>query len=276
MPDTPPPKIPPADGARNVSLAIKDSLREIRFETHRSTKRWLQGIDGIVSNIPKIGPPLGAATKTASELLQFADRMAVDLFSTENMFRRGDFRMPSPDFYVSESVDSSKEKLFIKNHFWAIKHLIKLTNNPEFLVSEEAIFQAQRHFILLVTDKVAQSNKEFLQHNKISETSKVGASIVYSLYRSQPLSLSGINIESQNTRANTIDSLTSQVCVSAVLASLINVYLPQIHSKLETLEALKLAGDTYLARLESWNAAMTGENPVQRIAQELDFTLRHI
>lgn len=276
MSSSPPPSSSLGYGPRNVPLVIKDSLRELRFSMNLGAKRWMEGIEDIVENIPKIGAPLGAATKTASHLLQLADRAAVDLLSTQSPFRRADFCLPSPDFYVVQDDGWSKSKLFIKNHYWALKHLLKLKNRTEFLVLEESIFQALQYFEVILTHEAKQLANELIHQPPASESSIVGARIIYSLYRSRPLSLHFSNSQGAERMAESTAALTLQVCVSAVLASQITALLPSALVQIETREALRLADEVCGARLESWEAAMLHRNPVQRMAQELDFTLRHL
>ena len=58
----------PPPAVRDVPLVIKDSLREIRFSATMGAKRWMQEMEGVLSHIPKVGPTLGAATKTAPRM----------------------------------------------------------------------------------------------------------------------------------------------------------------------------------------------------------------
>ena len=73
-------KTPPSHAVRDVPLVIKDSLRELRFSAKMGARRWMEEMEDVLSNIPKVGPTLGAATKTATQLLQFADR-AVEIIA---------------------------------------------------------------------------------------------------------------------------------------------------------------------------------------------------
>ena len=267
---------PPGHTARDVPLVIKDGLRELRFSTKQSAKRWMEGMEDVLSNIPKFGAPLGAATKTASQLLQLADRAAVDLLSTENPFRKADFRLPPPHFYVTEGNEATTSKLFIKNYYWALKHLLKLKSNTDFWVLEESIFQALRFFGEMQAQGANRPGTESPYPVKGTESSWLGGCIIYALYRSKPLSHHDSANQDPEVLAESTATLTLHSCVSVVLASEITALFPNASAQIETLEALKLADEVCGARLESWEAAMLHRHPVQQLARELDFVLRHL
>jgi len=257
-------------------LVIKDGLRELRFSTKRSAKRWMEGMEDVLSNIPKFGPPLGAATKTASQLLQFADRAAVDLLSTENPFRRADFRLPPPDFYVNTPDEATASKLFIKNYYWALKHLLKLKSRADFLVLEESIFQAFHHFLDMQAADANLLNSQPPYQVKVSQASLLSARIIYALYSSKPLSHHDSESQDPEVLAESTATLTLHACVSVVLASEITSFFPNASAQVETLEALKLADEVCSARLERWETAILHKNPIQQLALELDYSIRHI
>lgn len=266
----------PSHAARDVPLVIKDGLRELRFSTKQSAKRWMEGMEDVLSNIPKFGPPLGAATKTVSHLLQLADRAAVDLLSTENPFRKADFRLPPLDFYVTEGNEATTSKLFIKNYYWALKHLLKLKSKTDFLVREESIFQALRFLGEMQAPGANLPGTESPYQVKASESSLLGARIMYALYHSKPLSHHDSANQDAEVLAESTATLTLHTCVSVVLASEITGFFPNTSAQVETLEALKLADEVCGARLESWETAILHRHPVQQLARELDFSLRHL
>jgi hypothetical protein len=275
-PPLPHSKAPPPHAVRDVPLVIKDGLRELRFSAKKGAKRWMEEMEDVLSHIPKVGPTLGAATKTASQLLQFADRTAVDSLSTENPHRRADFRLPPPDFYLNTSDESATSKLFIKNHYWALKHLLKLKNKTDFFVLEESIFQAFRHFHdLQVADaNLADSPSTFSA--KASESSLLSARIIFALYSSKPLSHHDGASQDPETLAESTATLTLHTCICVVLADEITSFFPNASAQTETLEALKLADEVCGARLDRWETAILHKNPIQQLAQELDFSIRHL
>ena len=266
----------PGQTARDVPLVIKDGLRELRFSTKQSAKRWMEGVEDVLSNIPKFGAPLGAATKTASQLLQLADRAAVDLLSTENRFRKADFRLPPLHFYVTEGNEATTSKLFIKNHYWALKHLLKLKSKTDFLVLEESISQALRSLREMQAQGANRPGTESPYLVTVSESSRLAACIIYALYLSKPLSHHDSANQDPEVVAESTATLTLHTCVSVALASEITALFPNASAQLETLEALKLADEVCGARLESWEAAILHRHPVQQLARELDFSVRHI
>ncbi len=267
--------LPPA-AVRDVPLVIKDSLREIRFSATMGAKRWVQEMEGVLSNIPKVGPTLGAATKTASQLLQFADRAAVDSFSTENHHRRAEFRLLPPHFYLNGADQSALAKLFVKNHYWALKHLLKLKNKTDFFVQEESVSRSLRHF------KDIQSAQANLQDSSppfvagASESRVLSAQIMDALYRSKPLLHHGAAGQDPEALAQSTATLTLHSCVSVVLAGEIAPFFPHVSAQTETLDALKLADEVCGARLEQWETAILHKDPIQQLARELDFSIRHL
>ena len=272
----PQPKASPSYPVRDVPLVIKDGLRELRFITKQSAIRWIEGVEDVLTNIPKLGSPLGAATKTASQLLQFADHAAVILLSTENSFRRADFRLPPPNFYVTLQDEAGKSKAFIKNYYWALKHLLKLKGKSDFLVSEESIFQAFKYFGYIHLEGKSTLGSEQPHQVKSSESSQLSACIIYALYSSKPLSHHDIASQDPESLAESTATLTLHSCVSAVLASEITSFFPNASARLETLGALKLGDEVCSARLESWERAILHRQPIQQLAREIDFTLRYL
>ncbi len=267
---------PSAHPVRDVPLVIKDGLRELRFSTKQCAKRWMEGMEDALSHIPKLGPPLGAATKAASRLLQFADRAAVDLLSTENPFRRADFHLPPPDFYVNTSNEATVSKLFIKNHYWALKHLLKLKGKTDFLVLEESIFQAFRFFQDMQAPGANLLSSAQPYQVKVSESSLLSARIIYALYSNKPLSHHDSASQDLEVLAESTATLTLHACVSVVLASEITSFFPNASAQVETLGALKLADEVCGARLERWETAILHQNPIQQLALGLDFSIRHL
>ena len=276
MNSQPPSNVPPPRAARDIPLVIKDGLREIRFSTKQNTKRLMEGVQDTLSHIPQLGTPLRAATKTASQLLQFVDYAAVDLLSTVNTFRRADFRLPPADFYVNSLDDAIASKLFIKNHYWALKHLLKLKEKTDFFVSEESVFQAFCYFREMQAADVNLLAPDTLHPVKASESSLLGARIIYALYSCKPLSHRKDASQDPVVFAESVVTLSLQACVSVVLASEITSFHPNASAPVETLEALKWADEVCGARLERWKTAILHKNPVQQLALELDFSIRHL
>ena len=274
-------KVSPHPAVRDVPLVIKDGLRELRFSAKRSAKRWMEEMEGVLFHIPKVGPTLGAATKTASQILQFADRAAVDSLSTENPHRRGDFRLPPPDLYLDVSDKATMSKLFIKNYYWALKHLLKLKNKTDFFVLEESIFQAYHQFIgtqaqdAVSQDAVSQDSLPPFA-TSASKSSLLSARIIDALYRSKPLLHHGEASQEPEALTESTATLTLHTCISVVLAGEITPFFPNASAQIETLEALKLADEVCGAKLERWENAILHRSPIQQLALELDFTIRHI
>ena len=269
-------KIPLTHAVRDVPLVIKDSLRELRFTAKNGAKRWMEEMEGVLSNIPKVGPTLGSATKTASQLLQFADRAAVDSLSAETPFRRADFRLHPPDIYLNTADELATSKLFIKNHYWALKHLLKLKNKTDFFVFEESIFQAYRHFQDMQAADLSLLDAQPPFSAKASESSLLSARIIDALYRSKPLlHHDGASQEPEALAESTV-TLTLHTCISAVLAGEITSFFPNASAQTETLDALKLADEVCGARLDRWEIAILHRNPIEQLALELDFAIRHL
>jgi hypothetical protein len=269
-------KTRPPQAVRDVPLVIKDSLREIRFSATMGAKRWVQEMEGVLSNIPKVGPTLGAATKTATQLLKFADRAAVDSFSTENHYRRAEFRLLAPQFYLFGADQSALSKLFVKNHYWALKHLLKLKNKTDFFVQEESVSRSLRYFkeMQSALAKSPDSSPPFVA--SAIESRILSAQIIDALYRSKPLLSHAGASQDPEALAESTATLTLHSCVSVVLAGEISPFFPNVSAKTETLEALKLADEVCGARLGRWENAILHKDPIYQLALELDFSIRHL
>ena len=269
-------KVLPPHAARDVPLVIKDSLREIRFGAKMATKRWVQELGDVLSNIPKVGPTLGAATKTASQLLQLADRAAVDSFSTENRYRRAEFRLPPPTVYLNGTDESALSKLFIKNHYWALRHLLKLKKKTDFFVQEESVSRSLRHIKDMQTAQANLLDSLPPFAASASESCMLSARIIDALYRNKPILHHAAAIQDPEVLAESTTTLTLHSCVSVVLAAEITAFFPNVSAQTETLEALKLADEVCGARLGRWETAILHKHPIQQLALELHFSIRHL
>ncbi len=276
MDHTPHPKNPRSLSSRDVPLVIKDGLRELRFVTRLSAQRWMDDVEDVLSHVPKLGLPMGAATKTASQLFQFADRVAVDLLSNEKAFRRADFRLPSPGSYLNEPDEAKEGRVFIKTFYWALKQLLKLKSKTEFLVLEESVFQAFRslHTSLLPSAESLDSAQS--TQSTVSGSSLLDARIIYALYNSKPLVHHDGTGQDPKALAESIATLTLHVCVTVVLASEITSLFPNASAQGETREALVLADEICGANLENWEQAILHRHPIHQLAQEMEFSMRHI
>ena len=110
----------------------------------------------------------------------------------------------------------------------------------------------------------------------MSESSLLSARIIYALYSSKPLSHHDIASQEPEELAESTATLTLHACVSVVLASEITSFFPNESAQIETLEALKLADEVCGARLNRWETAILHPHPIQQLALELDFSIRHL
>ena len=139
---------------------------------------------------------------------------------------------------MTEGNEATTSKLFIKNYYWALKHLLKLKSKTDFLVREESIFQALRFL-----GEMQAPGTESPYQVKVSESSLLGARIMYALYRSKPLSHHDSANQDAEVLAESTATLTLHTCVSVVLASEITAFFPNTSAQVEMREALRLADE---------------------------------
>jgi hypothetical protein len=96
------------------------------------------------------------------------------------------------------------------------------------------------------------------------------------LYRSKPLLHHAVAGQDPEVLAQSTATLTLHSCVSVVLAGEIASFFPHVSAQTETLGALKLADEVCGARLEQWETAILHKDPIQQLARELDFSIRHL
>src|SRR6218665_1279296 len=89
----PPPSIPPSPG--DVSLAVKDVVRGVRFNLRRSAENLANGVEAAMQQgeggdpsgpLSILAEPIGKAVSATTRMLLTADRAAVHLFASDKSF----------------------------------------------------------------------------------------------------------------------------------------------------------------------------------------------
>jgi len=167
-------------------------------------------------------------------------------------------------------------KLYVKNHYWALKHLLKLKNKTDFFVQEESVSRSLRYIKDMQISQANLLDSLPSLSARASESRILSARIIDALYRHQPLLHHAAASQDPEALALSTATLTLQSCVGVVLASEITPFFPCLSAQTETLEALRLADEVCGARLSRWETAITHRDPIQQLALELDFSIRHL
>ena len=253
---------------RQLTLRVKDGVRELRFAARQSARHLLQALQEPAARLPPFAPPLEQVAQTAWQLLEGIDRVAVELLSSAADYRRMNYRMLS--VAGPHRVTGAQAQPFQHHFYWTLKHLLLQERQQGVTVHEEALFLAwqawHRH------DSGAQSGPQ--------AQSLACARLVLALMVSRPLhwhaQWPGAGLPPQQPAQEHQAALTLQLVIAAVLAGEIAAAYPRSVPTDEVAHALHLATTLVAGRMSPWQAASASAHPLAALTGEFAFVLRHL
>lgn len=270
---------------RDVSLIVKDGVREFRSVARLGAKRFVNHFAEGGKPVPSWAPPLGQVARMAMNAVDGLDRLAVTLISSTNDYRQMKFRLLSIDKVLGRTLPSGSAREFEHNFYWIFKHLLELEHRDDVVVREESMHLAGQLF------KTALNQTEHFEISiKPGQTLEVRAQrlamLAQSLCISRPLrvhavtqSLAKSHFPSEKRPFcddETEDSLTQRLALAAVLAGEIAAAYQRSTLQEEVMHALQMSVRIATSRSEEFVRAMASPRPLDNLTRELAFVLRHI
>lgn len=257
---------------RHVPLVLKDNLREVRLNAKIGAKRWIENFEEIFSELPApIGKPFGLAARVGTRMLDMADKTAVSLLTTDGDYRKGMFRLAHPCAWNASNEVELQERA--RALYWGLKELLKIKNQSDFMVLEEAVYRACDVFRSALTDPAIASN---FGSSSASALSLKSAFLMKALYDARPVAYRRTLTVDETELIEAAATLNVFACAGVVIATEIAELFPNDSSHDETHEALRMADEVTAARLNKIDIALHSAIPVEWTAKELDFIVRHI
>ena len=257
----------------DTGLAVKDGVREVRFNLRRGARRLVEGAQAAAyaddrASVPGplalLGEPLDFAVRTTARLLRTVDRAAVDLLSSDGPYRALEVPLRSSVSYFEHGTEAGALRLFTHDHYWRYRHWLAMKGRTDVFVREQGIERAgQQLAACCAAGQGAPNDDRFRQL----------AQVILALAASDILVPSaGPEHESPGATAE----LAWRAAACAVLAGEIAVGLPDLAPKAQTTTALRLASEIMDATQQAWSHDIFGDAQASGVARWLNFALRHV
>jgi hypothetical protein len=270
MKPPPTPEGAPAATPHDVTLRVKDSLREIRFAAREGARHLATQLTQAAQHAPAWAPPLGEVVRLAAHAVNGLDRLATELVLHDHDYRAMNFRLQP---LAQASGTPASLRAMERHCYWLLRHLLQRAQREDVTVHEEALHRACLQFQTLpvpATETEAETAPELQQAGAM-------AALALCLCESRPLhvhaQVHGLNAQEAEQQAQT---LTRSLAVAAVLAGPVAQQFPRAVLQEETQHALDLA----LQLSRSWDAGFAhafGQAQVlPALRREMAFVLRHL
>ncbi|MEX8495773.1 hypothetical protein [Sphaerotilus sp.] len=266
------PKVPSSLSDGDIGLAMKDGLREIRFNLKRGAHKLVEGVQTAShrddsTTLGRFGEPLGLAVRTTAQLLRSADHAAVDLLSSDGHYRAMDIPLCPSATYFSAEHTIDPIRLFTRDHHWRYRHLLSLRGTNDLFVYEQRIERAGQQLRSAASPGKAQA--EHLLHAPPSPH-QLSARIVLALQAADVLTPAIDTAE-----ATEEPSLNDHAALCVVLAGELAPLIPG-PVRQQTEMALRLADEVCSAHQAVWTQALGSSTPDTALAAWIAFALRYI
>lgn len=259
----------------DLPLAIKDGVREVRFNLRRNVKKLAASVESATHRVDGsaeghslsfLSDSLGLAVRTTATVLRKVDRAAVDLLATDGPYRIAAVPLRSSASYFQADLRTEELSSFTHDHFWRYKYWLKSKGMSDVFVHEMAIEQVGQQLIAEAASQ--QGNKLSLRAHHFNRLAKV----IFALRAASILTLARDADEDDD---RDITSLAAQAALTTVLAG--EIY-PTLEPKLalKTSTAIIIADEITVAEMQVWQRHLSSSDPAAGIAGWLEFTLRHL
>ena len=259
----------------DLPLAIKDGVREVRFNLRRNVKKLAASVesathrvDGTPENpsLSFLSDSLGLAVRTTATVLRSVDRAAVHLLAPDVPYRSAAVPLQSSATYLQANSRIEELSSFTHDHFWRYKYWLKLKEITDVFVHEMAIEQVGHQLIAdLASRSIDTSSIQAAHFNRLAE-------VVFALRAAPVLTLARGADEDDHLD---ITSLAAQAAVTTVLAGEIYPTLDQ-NLELKTSTAIIIADEITTAGRSIWEGYLSDRESAAGLAEWLKFTLRHL
>ena len=274
--DSSPPKSVLPRRAGDVPLAVKDAVREIRFNLRWGAKKLVASVEAATHHgdlssesqpMSFLADSLGLAMRTTAGVLRTVDRTAVHLLGAVGPYRESASPLRSSAAYFAGGSGTQDVRPFTHDHFWRYKHWLLLKGWSDVFVHEQGFESAGQELAARgagrsgVVDDIAQD--EHLDR---------ATQVVLSL-RSAAIFTFPPCPEGEDHGAH--GDLAWHAALCAVLAGEIAQTL-DVDPKQQTIAALVLADEITTAERPTWERAVLSTDPAAALKRWLGFALRHL
>jgi len=275
--DSAPPKTVLPFRAADVPLAVKDAVREVRFNIRRSARKLAATVEAVAQHpdFPTESKPLailadslGFAMRTTAGVLRTVDRTAVHLLASDRPYRETIVPLRSSALYFSagSAFGAEDARAFTQDHFWRYKHWLSLRGWSHLFVHEQGFDTAAQQLFADRVDRPASGLAGadlHLQH--VAEV--ILALRAASIFTPAPWS-------EEEQHAVPAD-LAWRAALCTVLAGEIAPTL-DVDPRQQTTAALTLADEITTARPYFLAPEGSGTEGAPDLVRWLRFTLRHL
>ena len=273
--DSPPPKSVLHLRAGDVPLAVKDAVREIRFNLRWGARKLVASVgaathhaDSSSDSYPKsfLADSLGLAMRTTAGVLRTVDRTAVHLLEAVGPYRETSIPLQSSAAYFAGGSGDEDIRPFTQDHFWRYKHWLSLKGWSEVFVHEQGFESAARQMV------ACGFRRTGIDKTAEDEHLRRAAEIVLSLRAAAIFTFTPCP-EEEGHGAHS--DLAWHAALCAVLAGEIAQTL-DVDLKQQATAALVLADEITTAGRPNWERVVLSSDPAAAIERWLGFALRHL
>lgn len=268
----PSPKVPSPFTEGTVGLAVKDGLREMRFNLKRGARKLVEGVQTATHGgdthshanpLGVLGEPLGLAVRTTAQLLRSADHVAVDLLSTDGSYRAMEVPLCNSADYFSGAQAADTVRPFTRDHHWRYRHWLTQQGRTDLFVHEQQIERAGLQVRQTLSTQTLLSSTDEL---------RLSARVAIALAEARVLS-PAVDADSSQDEESAHLAMRAAICV--VLAGCIAEHCPGT-VKEQTWSALQMADDACTAGSAVWERAVSNINQEAMLAEWMSFVVRHV
>ena len=277
--DSLPPKSVLPFRATDVPLAVKDAVREVRFNLRRGARKFAASVEAVAQHpdFPAEGQPLAIladslsfAMRTTAGVLRTVDRTAVQLLASDRPYRDTVVPLRSSAWYFGPGSSSVPEdaRAFTQDHFWRYKHWLSLRGWSHLFVHEQGFDTAAQH---LIAGRVSQLDAAPTGSDLHLHLQRV-ADVILALYAASIFTPAPWSEEEQHAAPA---DLAWHAALCTVLAGEIAPTL-DVDLKQQTVAALTLADEITTARPYCMAPESTSADGASELVRWLGFSLRHL
>lgn len=271
-------KVPTTIQDHDIRLAIKDGLREVRFNLQHGAHRLAQAVEdathlGEASShgpLSIINAPLRMAVRTTATLLSNVDHVTVDLLSSDGPYRAMSVPIRSSASYLSDTEATAEQlRLSTKDHFWRLRHWLALNQRDNVFVREKAVEQA----CVLAARKAPVQVSRDSHEPSVEPRYLAGAVFMLALIDQEILSRPAL---ADRDDIDDLADLTSLGAVCIVLAGEVGEALIAKDVRARYACAIEYANEIALAGRQVWEDALKSPDPAGALGRWLGFVARYI
>ena len=275
--DSLPPKSVLPFRAADVPLAVKDAVREVRFNLRRGARKFAASVEAVAQHpdFPAEGQPLamladslGFAMRTTAGVLRTVDRTAVQLLASDRPYRDTVVPLRSSTWYFGPGSGSVSDdaRAFTQDHFWRYKHWLSLRGWSHLFVHEQGFDTAAQHLIAGHVGRLdAAPTGTDLHLQRVAE-------VILALHAASIFTLAHWSDEEQHAAPT---DLAWHAALCTVLAGEIAPTL-DVDLKQQTATALTLADEITTARPYCMAPESSSADGASELVRWLRFSLKHL